>query len=155
MSMIKRKPLKFGKSRTFQSFRDSADINKILSRAQETGTISHLAKHEAFYGDFAAFDFQEAQNMLAKGRQIFDDLPSEIRREFHQDPREFFEYVNDPANAEDLANKLPGLAEPGRQHITVDTQAAAAAGASPAPEPAADVPPASEPEPAPTPPEGG
>ena len=33
--------------RTKQSFRDETDINQIMKRAQVTGTISHLNKHEA------------------------------------------------------------------------------------------------------------
>ncbi len=117
--------------RTKQSFKDETDINKILERAQSTGTISHLNRHEGRYGDFADFDFQQAQFMLAQGREVFDDLPSEIRNEFNQSPAQFFDYVNDPANKDDLIKKLPGLAAPGRQNIqpnqnlTADQQKAA------------------------------
>lgn len=147
MSMIARDPKVYKDGRTKQAFKDSCDINKILAKQAKTGTISHLAKHEAFYGDFAAFDFQEAMNRIAAGEQIFRELPSEIRREFHQSPQEFFQYVNDPANKDDLANKLPGLAQPGTQRLVVDTQAAAAAAASP---PEVDVPNSpSEPDPTP------
>ncbi len=104
--------------RTKQSFKDETDINKILQRAQVTGTISHLAKYEARYGDFSSFDFLEAQIKLSEGRTMFAELPSEIRREFNQSPPEFFDYVNDPANAERLEELLPALAQPGRQNIS-------------------------------------
>jgi len=105
--------------RTKQSFKDETDINKILQRAQKTGTISHINQFEAHYGDFADFDFFEATMQLTKGREIFDALPSEIRNEFSQSPAQFFDYVNDPANKDDLLKKLPGLAAPGRQNIDV------------------------------------
>lgn len=104
--------------RTKQSFKDETDINKILQRAQKTGTLSHLAKYEARYGDFSNFDFFEAQLKLSEGRTMFAELPSEIRREFNQSPAEFFDYVNNPANAERLGQLLPGLAQPGRQNIS-------------------------------------
>ncbi len=109
--------------RTKQSFRDETDINKILKRAQKTGTISHLNQHQPQYADFSNFDFFANTLMLTQGREIFDDLPSELRNEFNQSPQQFFTYVNDPANVDRLAELLPGLAEPGRQNITTDNQA--------------------------------
>lgn len=101
--------------RTKQCFKDQCDIDKIMRRFDETGTISHLSKFEGVYADFSDFDFHEQSNMLARGEQIFEDLPAEIRREFAQSPAEFFKYVNDPANQKDLERKLPALAEPGQQ----------------------------------------
>ncbi len=121
--------------RTKQTFRDETDINKILKRAQVTGTVSHLAKHEGRYGDFSNYDFFANTLMLTKGREIFDDLPSEVRAEFNQSPAGFFQFVNDPANRDRLNELLPALAEPGRQNLPVsqtptadaDTAATAAA----------------------------
>ncbi len=103
--------------RTKQSFKDETDIEKMLSRAQAAGTISHLEKYQGSYGDFADFDFFDSILMLTKGREVFDALPSELRSEFNQSPEQFFAYVNDPANKDDLEKKLPMLAEPGRQNI--------------------------------------
>ncbi len=119
MSMQKTKQPIYEDGRTKQSFKDETDINKILQRANKTGTISHLSKYEAHYGDFSDFDFFESTIMLTKGREIFDALPSEIRNEFSQSPSAFFAYVNDPANKDELLKKLPGLAAPGRQNIEV------------------------------------
>lgn len=110
--------------RTKQSFRDETDINKILSRAQKAGTSSHLEKFQGEYGNFADFDFMESTIMLTKGREMFDALPSELRSEFNQSPAQFFDYVNDPANIDDLIKKLPGLAAPGRQNIDLSGKTA-------------------------------
>ncbi len=112
-------PTSYPDGRTKQSFKDETDINKILKRAQKTGTISHLNKHEGRYADFSDFDFFTNLQMLSQGREIFDDLPSEIRREFNNSPAGFFKYVNDPENKDRLAELLPALAEPGRQNVDV------------------------------------
>ncbi len=129
-------PKAYPDGRTKQAFRDECDIVKIMARADRGGTISHLAKHEAVYADFSDFDFFEQTQKLTRGREIFDELPAELRQEFGQSPAKFFEYVNNPANADDLAQKLPALAAPGRQlpQVTPPTadQAAAAAASEPA-----------------------
>lgn len=101
---------------TKQAFLDSTDINKILAKAARGDTISHLAKYGAVYGDFTDMpDLLEAQARLAKGQDIFDHLPGEVRREFDQNMSKFFDFVNDPANKDDLPRVLPGLAKRGNQ----------------------------------------
>ncbi len=154
MSQLGTKSPTYKDGRTKQSFKDETDINKLLVRAQKTGTISHLTKYQGRYADFSNFDFIEAQLTLTRGREVFDALPVELRSEFNQSPAEFFDYVNNPANKERLDKLLPALAEPGRQNISIrppsadETQAATEA-ATPAPDPEPKI----EPEPAPTPPE--
>lgn len=154
--MLPIKPKKYNDGRTKQSFKDSADINKILRKAQKAGTLSHLQKFEGVYGDFSDFDYQEAQIMLARGKSIFDELPSEVRNEFGNNPASFFQYVNDPANKDELAKKLPALAAPGRQLIRLfgepeepkaPTLPAEPAGVEPAAAPAAAESPSGSPQP--------
>ncbi len=121
MSMFGTKqPEKYTDGRTKQSFKDETDINKILKRAEKTGTISHLAKYEGTYGDFADFDYFENLQKLTRGREIFDELPAEIRNEFKNSPGKFFDYVNDPGNVDRLGKLLPALAEPGRQLMSIN-----------------------------------
>lgn len=110
-------PRKYNDGRTKQAFKKETDINRLLARAQKAGTLSHLQKHGAFYADFADFDFDDAHFAMARAKSIFEELPSEIRKEFNQSPKEFFTFVNDPANVNDLARVLPGLAAPGRQVV--------------------------------------
>jgi len=110
-----RPDIEYKDGRTKQCFRDECDIDKIMTRFNLTGTISHLNQFEGQYADFSDFDFHEQTTMLTKGREIFDALPAELRKEFSQSPAKFFAYVNDPANINELAEKLPALAEPGQQ----------------------------------------
>ncbi len=130
-------PKKYDDGRTKQCHADECDIEKIMARFARTGTISHLEKYEAVYADYSDVDFHTLTNQLTRGREIFDDLPAELRREFGQNPQAFFSYVNDPANADDLRHKLPGLAKPGTQLPTVanrndaDVLAATAAASEP------------------------
>lgn len=102
-----------GTSLTKQSFKDSADINKILQRAQISGSVDHLTEHQASYGEFANYDLLSHFEMLEKADAIFSDLPSEVRNEFKNQPAAFFDFVNDPANVDRLAELLPAIAEPG------------------------------------------
>lgn len=142
--------------RTQKAFTDETDINKIMQRAQKTGTISHISRFQARYGDFSDFDFHAHQIKITEGREMFDLAPSEIRREFNNDPAEFFAYVNDPENKDRLHELLPGLAKPGRQNIDVtgrtnvqsepigDPPKAEPSPAEPPAEPPPDLPPSGE-----------
>ncbi len=128
---------KYTDGRTKQCFKDECNINKIMARAEKAGTISHLQKFEGIYADYSDFDFFEQTQKLTKGREVFDALPAELRREFGQSPAAFFNYVNDPANVDDLRERLPALAAPGTQLPDVnppdaDTEAARAAVSEPA-----------------------
>ncbi len=140
MSMYNNAPLKqikkYTDGRTKQSFANECDINLIMARAAQGGTISHIAKFEGIYADFSDFNFHDHLTKLSKGEEVFAALPAEIRREFGQSAQAFFDYVNDPANIDDLATKLPGLAKPGTQlPLTsapdADTEAALAAASKP------------------------
>lgn len=107
------------------SRKDSTDINKILVKARAGQAISHLNKYQGVYGDFTDMpDLLEANRRLEQGNKIFDDLPGEIKREFNQSPAEFFQFVNDPANANRLKEVLPDLAKVGDQRPNVVRTAA-------------------------------
>jgi len=126
----------YNDGRTKQSHRDETDIVKIMGRFAKTGTISHLAKFEGVYADFADFDFHTQITKLAEGNEIFAALPAEVRKEFGQDPAQFFKYVNDEANRDELRKKLPALAKPGQQlprtpGVDADLEAADAAAIKP------------------------
>lgn len=136
----------YGPSRTKQSFKDSCDINKILSKAQTGLSLSHLLKYpEPVYGEFdGEMDLLTAQKRLQKANKIFSELPSEVRREFDGDMFKYLSFVNDPANKGKLQDLLPAIAKPGSYFPNPVKRGASGAGAAtpPAdPEVAPDSPP--------------
>lgn len=112
---------KYEPSLTEQSHKDATDINKILRKAQKAGGLAHLQKYGAAYGDLSGYDFFEAQIKIAQGNEIFEALPSEIRREFSNNPANFFSAINGKTQDE-LREWFPQLAEPGRQFPLVNQQ---------------------------------
>lgn len=138
MSMWPIEEKDYSDGRTKQSFKDSTDINKMIYRHAKAGTLSHLEKYKGVYGDFSDFDFTEAQNRLARAKSIFEELPAETRREFGNDPGNFFQLVAGMSPAE-LVETLPELAKKGTQMPDVLKKRAAAAPAA-ASEPKASVP---------------
>lgn len=150
----KKNPVLYGDGRTKQSFKDQADINKILMKAQRAGGLSHLAKHGAQYGDFTDVpDLLTAYSRLQRAEQIHAELPSELRREFPTWDK-FFTYVNDPANADQLEERIPALAKPGRQRPAVIRSAASEADPKVVSAPAEPSTPSEPPSAAPAPSEG-
>lgn len=102
-------------SMTKQDFKDDTDINKLLARAQREGTLSHISRFEGEYADFSDVDdLLTAHERYQRGVEIFQELPSEVRREFSQDPAEFFRFVNNPDNRERYKELLVKLSAPGR-----------------------------------------
>lgn len=139
----------YGDGRTKQAFKDETDINKILKKAQRAGTLSHLERHGAYYADVSDVDdLLTAYNRVERAEEVFQDLPSEVRREFNNSWSEFFRCVNSPANAGRLRELLPALAEPGTQLIRPgtgrsDPNLGSPTGSAPSPSQPSSEPPAS------------
>lgn len=118
MSMLGTKqPQAYEDGRTKQSFKDETDVNLIIQKHTRMGTLSHLEKWGGQYGDWANFDFQEAQNQIANAHSMFEQLPAAVRNQFSNSPEQFLNFVNDPENRDDLAKKLPELAKPGSRPL--------------------------------------
>ncbi|AJK28329.1 putative minor capsid protein [Eel River basin pequenovirus] len=150
MSMIPIEEKIYNDGRTKQAFKDSTDINKILKKAQTTGSLAHLQKYpEAVYGDFdGEFDLLTAQQRISRANEIFADLPSEVRREFDNNALRFVQYAGDPANNDKLRELLPALAKPGSffpNPVNRGGDGAAAATAPPADPAPGNPPPVAEP----------
>lgn len=95
---------------TKQSFKDECNINKIMDKFQKTGAINHYTTHAPQYGDCTAVELADALNIVAQAEEMFDELPSELRKKFGNDPEQFLEFVQDPKNLEEMREL--GLAEP-------------------------------------------
>jgi len=84
--------------RTKQSFKAECDVNNIVAKYQRTGILAFNEKHEARYFDTTGIEFAHAMQVVAEGNQMFADLPSSMRKRFHNDPVAFMEFVHNPAN---------------------------------------------------------
>jgi len=98
--------------KTIQEQKDSTDINNILERYQRTGLIDHVQKHEPQYGEFAAYDFQANQNMIARINQTFEELPSSTRKEFDNNVENFMEFIATQENIDDMKDGVIGNETP-------------------------------------------
>ncbi|WNK12710.1 MAG: internal scaffolding protein [Microvirus sp.] len=96
--------------RTKQSFTAECDINNIMARYQKTGILDFVNQHEPQYGDVTGIDFQTAMEIMTQGQNMFNDLPSELRSHFNNDPAEFLEFSSNPANKKEMARM--GLLSP-------------------------------------------
>lgn len=123
-------------SLTEQCHKDECDLNKIIARFNRTGDIAvleNLSSRQGFYADVTGSvdSFAALQNKIAEGKTIFEGLPSDIRLKFHNDAAVFWDFVSDPANAEEAA-KLGLIEKPIKRDsslldrtVTTDTKAVA------------------------------
>lgn len=76
-----------------QEFAKEADINTIMSRYARTGQLPQ-GERVAQYGDFTGVDYRAMQDLVARGRQEFEALPADLRRQFGNDPATYFAEVS-------------------------------------------------------------
>lgn len=95
-------------SKTIQSAKEDCDINRILKKFAETGTLTHVNRSPlAFRDTVGDLDYKEAQTAYYTAKEAFAQLPSKIRNRFMNDPGQLIEFLADPANdAEAVALKL-------------------------------------------------
>ena len=89
-----------GVSATKQEFAKESDINTIMSRYIKSGSLPITPERQAQYGDFVNVDFRSIQDAVARGVQEFEALPSQIRREFGNDPAAYYEHLSTADAAE-------------------------------------------------------
>ena len=87
------------RSLTQQAFVKDCDINGIMARYEKTGLLNHVAKYQGHYGDFSGpTDYHTAMNMVIAAREMFETLPSGLRKQFANDAGAFLQWANDPEN---------------------------------------------------------
>ena len=110
-----------GESMTQQQFKDECDVNNILSKYRKTGLITHLSKHKGEFGDFSSVtDYQTSLARLEQAHDSFQQLPSELRSKFHNDPKNLIEFLADPKNDEDAIKY--GLKIKPKEEISIQQQ---------------------------------
>lgn len=116
-----------------QAHAEDADINQIMRKAMRGEQSDYINQFAGHYGDSTSLDFFEANIVIVEAQQMFDALPSGIRSRFHNQPGEFLDFVQDPANEKELI-KLK-LKNPPREDPPPPASPAAAPTTPPEPTP--------------------
>lgn len=103
LTKTKRSVIKCGKGMTEQSQKISCDINHILRKYQQTGTIEHAKSFKGKYDDVTVNDFTEAMNLVTQATDMFNELPSSIRTRTGS-PAGFLEFIHNPENQTEMLN---------------------------------------------------
>lgn len=99
---------------TKQSFKDESDINFIMKKYSQTGFINPGIIRDADYLETSELSFQEAMNIVVSAQDQFDNLPSNIRKRFSNDPAAFLDFIGDETNLEEMRSLglVPSPSEP-------------------------------------------
>ena len=90
-----------GQSMAIQEYKDECDINNIVNQFTTTGTVTHVNRKQGYYGHVTGEDFSDAMRVVTEAQIMFDDLPSEVRKNFGNDPAALLDFV-EQASPEDL-----------------------------------------------------
>ena len=89
-------------SLTKQEFKDECNINNIMDKFQRTGQVDHYAAYAPHYGEISQGTLADAMEVVCSAEDMFNDLPSSIRKRFRNEPGEFLAWIEDPANREEM-----------------------------------------------------
>ena len=77
----------------------SKSFKTMINKYDRTGVLSNVQKGKAMYGDFTKVnEYQDAIDLVTNSKNMFNELPSDIREKFSNNPGEFFEWITNPAN---------------------------------------------------------
>jgi phage internal scaffolding protein len=86
---------------TVQASRDEVDINKIVARIQKGQAVPTL-NGQAFFGDVSELGgLQDAFIKTREAEELFMQFPADVRSRFNNNPVEFVEFFEDPANLDE------------------------------------------------------
>lgn len=102
-----------GESLTQQSFKEEADINNIVDRYIRTGQFEP-GHRTPIFADFSEItSYQDAVECIQDSQENFQNLPSEVRERFGNNPAELFDFMCNEENLSEAAEL--GLIPQGNQ----------------------------------------
>jgi len=115
-----------GPGLTKQSMAKDTDINLIMAKYQRTGLVSFVNENQGEYMEAPEMDFHQAIDYIAKSKELFEEMPSNLRKRFNNDPGEFLDFVHDANNADEmvklgLAKRTPEVPSPAPAEPAVTT----------------------------------
>jgi len=89
------------KTMTQQQFKDQCDINNIIKTYKHTGELPLSQKVGKFLDVSNVQDYQTSLNTIIEASQAFENLPSNIRSRFANDPQKLISFMEDATNQEE------------------------------------------------------
>ena len=91
----------FGESKTEQCHKDSCDINLIVAGALHNPAqlLDKTLKPDVFADFSETLSFSEMANKVCEAKSAFEDLSSDVRSRFKNDPSNLIDFVMDVDNA--------------------------------------------------------
>ncbi|MEM2002727.1 MAG: hypothetical protein QXT77_08795 [Candidatus Methanomethylicaceae archaeon] len=113
------------KLRTQQQFKDECDLNRIVKNAQKGIPPRFMAQGVPQYGDFSNVpDLAEAHQLIQDAYDAFMNLPSQLRLELGNDPRNINSITEEQARRHGLLKSSPAVPSPSGQDGTAGTEPA-------------------------------
>lgn len=89
-------------SLTLQSHAEDADINNIVRRFGVTGEVPITTRMPTYMDASEGWDFRRALETVMQAEEAFMQVPAEVRARFRNDPAAFADFVENPANLDEL-----------------------------------------------------
>lgn len=115
--------------RTNKDAKDEVDINSIVAKMRREGIAQARIEFSDEYTSLAPQTLQDALLTVQDAREMFESMPAVVRNRVNNDPVQFLQFVQDPANTDELVQL--GLATR-REVLPVEPVATPAAAAVPA-----------------------
>lgn len=87
---------------TEQHHKDSCDLHKLVSRFGTQHISRFLPEYSDKLVEVPVEDLQSAMNTVLRAEQSFMTLDPSVRKRFHNNSVEFFDFFNNPANIQEL-----------------------------------------------------
>lgn len=82
-----------------QHLKDEVDINKIIERVNNGGSLERVNAAALKFGDATSVpDFHESMNFIAKANELFMSLDARVRERFGNDPGKLLAFMQDGRN---------------------------------------------------------
>lgn len=86
---------------TEQHHKERCDAGNIIRKYSQTGVITHISNFEDKFGNMTGLDFKEAMDIVVTAQSNFNQLPSNIRNRFQNNPQELLTFMENPLNRDE------------------------------------------------------
>lgn len=88
-------------SATQQHFKDDCDINVLVARFTNGGSLPQRDPSEYSFGDFSSIDYQSALDTIIVANEQFGTLSADVRERFDNNPAKLLHFLEQDKNREE------------------------------------------------------